>query len=317
MAVRESPGSILSNDIKFARIEVRTEKLWLLEVGVSELFFRVFSAKIPAKRGKLLANRELRLIAGVAVFLTHPGSRIKSLRVGRNSRTKAVVRGEKCIRFSACFPYFLSVFVRMVDVVPTSVFDVLGVIGKLALPSFLKFWICRKPSLGSRDMVSRTEATKVFLARRRTIFRSRFRLDRGKSQRSKSCTPCMNVSSFLKFWTCRSNCSESERIRVRAQHHREENYEIFSIVLFLLSVFACTVDVAPYVEFRRSWCRRKACATFFLKVLDLHKGELGFARYDLANRGYQSVFHVGGSFSDRDSGLIGEALDYSRVAHHS
>ena len=76
-------------------------------------------------------------------------------------------------------------------------------------------------------------------------------------------------------------------------------------------------DVAPDVEFRRSWCRRKACATFFLKVLDLHKGELGFARYDLANRGYRSVFHVGGSFSDRDSGLTGEALDYLRVAHHS
>jgi hypothetical protein len=40
---------------------------------VSELFFYIFPAKIPAKRGKLPANRELRLVAGVIVFLTHLG----------------------------------------------------------------------------------------------------------------------------------------------------------------------------------------------------------------------------------------------------
>ena len=45
-------------------------ELWLLEVGVSELFFLVFPVKISAKQGKLPANRELCLAAGVAVFLT-------------------------------------------------------------------------------------------------------------------------------------------------------------------------------------------------------------------------------------------------------
>jgi hypothetical protein len=74
----ESSQSLLSNDIRFARIRVWTEELWLPEVGVSKLFFRVFPTKIPAKRGMLPANRELRLVAGVAVFLMHPGSWIKS-----------------------------------------------------------------------------------------------------------------------------------------------------------------------------------------------------------------------------------------------
>ncbi len=63
-------------------------------------------------------NRELRLAAGVAVFLTHPGLWIKSQRVGRNPCAKAVVREEKRVRFSARFPYFLSVFARTVDLVP-------------------------------------------------------------------------------------------------------------------------------------------------------------------------------------------------------
>jgi hypothetical protein len=114
----ESSGSLLSNDIRFAQIGVQMEKLWLLEVGVPKLFFRVFPTKISAKRGKLPANRELSLVAGVAVFLMHPGSRIKSQRVGRNPRAKVVVQEEMRVRFSARFPYFLSVFACRFDVVP-------------------------------------------------------------------------------------------------------------------------------------------------------------------------------------------------------
>ena len=98
------------------------EKLWLLEVGVSELFFRIFSAKIPTKRGKPPANQELRLVAGVSVFLTHPSSQIKSQQAGRNPRAKAIVREEKRVRFSARFPYFLSIFARRFDVVPDVIF---------------------------------------------------------------------------------------------------------------------------------------------------------------------------------------------------
>jgi hypothetical protein len=73
------------------------------------------------------------------------------------------------------------------------------------------------------------------------------------------------------------------------------------------------VDVAPNVGFWRSWCRWKACATFFLKVPGLRRGELGFARYDPANTGCWSVSHVGGLSSDRDSSLTRGALDNPRV----
>ena len=57
--------------------------------------FRAFPAKIPTKRGKPPANREFHVVAGVAIFPTHLGSRINFPRVGKTLRAKAVVREEK------------------------------------------------------------------------------------------------------------------------------------------------------------------------------------------------------------------------------
>uniref|UniRef100_A0A2N9EGS9 Uncharacterized protein n=1 Tax=Fagus sylvatica TaxID=28930 RepID=A0A2N9EGS9_FAGSY len=71
-----------------------------LEVGVPELFLRVFPVKIPVKRGKPPANRELHVVAGVIIFPTHPGSRVNLQRVGKTLRAKAVVLGEKYAKLS-------------------------------------------------------------------------------------------------------------------------------------------------------------------------------------------------------------------------
>uniref|UniRef100_A0A2N9HPE4 Uncharacterized protein n=1 Tax=Fagus sylvatica TaxID=28930 RepID=A0A2N9HPE4_FAGSY len=99
----ESSRRPLSNDIKFARIGVRTRELWLPEVGVSELFLCTLPMRIPVKRGMLSANREFHDVAGVIIFPTHPGSRINLLRAGKTLRAKAAVREKKCVLLPARF----------------------------------------------------------------------------------------------------------------------------------------------------------------------------------------------------------------------
>ena len=54
------------------------EKLCLPEVGSFELFFCIFPAKFPVKREMLQANRELRLVARVAVLLRVPSFQTNS-----------------------------------------------------------------------------------------------------------------------------------------------------------------------------------------------------------------------------------------------
>jgi hypothetical protein len=148
-------------------------------------------------------------------------------------------------------------------------------------------------------MVPRTEATGVFLVRLRAVFRSGFRLDPVKSWRSESSKSCMNVSSFQRARARGSTRCESGRLCAQAWQRRWENSGTFSKTLFRRPVFMRVVDIAPDVGFRRSWYRRKAYALpTFLTVQALHRGEFGFARYDLANRGRWSVPHAKGSSSD-------------------
>jgi hypothetical protein len=85
---------------------------------VSELFLRVFPVKIPVKRGKPPANRELHVVAGVIVFPTHLGPCVNSQRVGKTLRAKAVVREKNAPNLRLIFPCFLSVFARVFDLAP-------------------------------------------------------------------------------------------------------------------------------------------------------------------------------------------------------
>uniref|UniRef100_A0A2N9GVP5 Uncharacterized protein n=1 Tax=Fagus sylvatica TaxID=28930 RepID=A0A2N9GVP5_FAGSY len=155
-------------------------------------------------------------------------------------------------------------------------FDVLGTVGKLALPTS-----CKVPDFAE--------------IRAWTFFRSGFRLDPIKSWRSESSTSCMSVSSFQRTRACGSTCCESGRLCAQAWQRRWENSGNFSTALFRRPVFTRVVDVAPDVGFRQSWYRRKAGATYFPKVQALHRGELGFARYDPANGGRWNVPYAKGS----------------------
>uniref|UniRef100_A0A2N9I5X3 Uncharacterized protein n=1 Tax=Fagus sylvatica TaxID=28930 RepID=A0A2N9I5X3_FAGSY len=172
---------------------------------------------------------------------------------------------------------------------PMSDFDVLGTVGKLALLFLLKVLDLRETELGFVRYGSREQRPPgVFLVRWRTFFRSRIPARPGKFLAIREfhtvheCVLLSNVPGLADQLVASQEDSARKRGNVGGK-----SYEIFSTALFRRPVQA------------------------------LHRGELGFARYDLANRGRWNVPYAKGSFSDRDSGLTGGALDDPRVARWS
>ena len=68
--------------------------------GVGAVFVH-FSDEDSGQTGDVLG--EPRVVAGVVIFPTHPGSKINLLRVGKTLRAKAAVRKEKRILLPARF----------------------------------------------------------------------------------------------------------------------------------------------------------------------------------------------------------------------
>uniref|UniRef100_A0A2N9IFJ4 Uncharacterized protein n=1 Tax=Fagus sylvatica TaxID=28930 RepID=A0A2N9IFJ4_FAGSY len=225
----ESSRRPLSNDIKFARIGVRTRELWLPEVGVSELFLCTLPVKIPIKRGMLSANREFHDVAGVIIFPTHPGSRINLLRAGKTLRAKAAVREKKCVLLPARF------FSNLVPV-PDS----------------------RESELG---LVRYGPASRVH----RGVF-----------------------GPFEGSFPIRIPADPDKFLAIREFH------VVHGCVLFPM----CPGSQINLLRVRKTLCASVATSA-------LHRGELGFARYDPANGGRRNVpYAKGGGQFDPVFGLV-------------
>uniref|UniRef100_A0A2N9I8K1 Uncharacterized protein n=1 Tax=Fagus sylvatica TaxID=28930 RepID=A0A2N9I8K1_FAGSY len=98
-------------------------------------------------------------------------------------------------------------------------FDVLGIVGKLALPTFARSQICGKPSLGTCEIWSREQRPPgVFLVRSEGIFPIGIPTGPGEILgRSESCTLCMRMCpSFQRTQACGSTCCEPGRLCAQA-----------------------------------------------------------------------------------------------------
>uniref|UniRef100_A0A2N9FKQ1 Uncharacterized protein n=1 Tax=Fagus sylvatica TaxID=28930 RepID=A0A2N9FKQ1_FAGSY len=242
--------------------------------GRLELFLcTVFPAKIPVKRGMLSANREFHVVAGVVIFPTHPGSHGSTCCEQERLCARRRLSGRKSTRFapSAFFLKFLSQFARVPD--------------------------SRESELGSVRYGSREQRPpEVFLVRLRDSFPIGIPARPGKILGDPRVPRrAWNVSSFQRARARGSTCCESGRLCAQAWQRRWENSGNFSTNLISSACFHARGR-------RSSRCRISTIlvsseslrATYFSTVQALHRGELGFARYDLANRGRRNVPYAKG-----------------------
>uniref|UniRef100_A0A2N9G062 Uncharacterized protein n=1 Tax=Fagus sylvatica TaxID=28930 RepID=A0A2N9G062_FAGSY len=175
-------------------------------------------------------------------------------------------------------------------------FDVLGTVGKLALPTLCKVPDSRKSELGLVRYGSRDQRPpEVFLVRLRAVFRSGFRLDPDKFLAIREfhvVHECVFFPTHPGLWINLLRVRKTLRASVATSVRKVPEFS--AQPYFVRPVFTRMVDIAPDVGFRQSWYRRKAGATYFPKVQALHRGELGFARYDPANGGRWNVPYAKG-----------------------
>ena len=174
--------------------------------------------------------------------------------------------GGKTRQIFSAFSLSLSVFARTVDLASDVGFRRSWYRWKACTTLFLKVLGSQETELGLEKYGPANRGRQSVFVHWSAFFRRRFRLDRGKSWRSESSTPCTNASSFQRAQACGSTCCESGRLCAQAWQRRGERSGIFNTALFRRPVFVCVVDVAPDIGFWRSWYRGKACATYFSKV---------------------------------------------------
>uniref|UniRef100_A0A2N9IV97 Uncharacterized protein n=1 Tax=Fagus sylvatica TaxID=28930 RepID=A0A2N9IV97_FAGSY len=242
--------------------------------GVGAVFVHCFSGEDSGQTGDATGEPRVPRRSRSRYLSNAPGLADQLVASRKDSAREGGCPGGKT-RFipSAFFLQILSQFARVFDLAPDVGFRRSWYRRKACAAYFCKVPICGNPSLDFVRYGSR-------------------------EQRPPEC-----------FWACGSTCCESGRLCAQAWQRRWENSGIFSTALFRRPVFTCVVDVAPDIGFRRSWYRRKACATYFPKVQALHRGELGFARYDLANGGRWNVPYAKGFWSGQRSGQnLGQTL---------
>uniref|UniRef100_A0A2N9GH26 Uncharacterized protein n=1 Tax=Fagus sylvatica TaxID=28930 RepID=A0A2N9GH26_FAGSY len=176
-------------------------------------------------------------------------------------------------------------------------FDVLGTVGKLALPIFARFRIRGNPSL---DFVRYGPASRVH----RGVFgpfEGSFPIgipadpdkilgDPRVPRRAWMC-PLSNVPGLADQLVASQEDSVRKRGNVGGKFP-----ELSAQTLFCRPVFTRVVDVAPDVGFRRSWYRRKACAYLLFNGTGLaQRRALGSQDMILRTGGRRNVPYAKGS----------------------